>query len=94
MTTVLGAQRPKVMTVTEAETIKDRVCGPRPRFGRRQAQLIAVRRNTARQPGTRAYNAYRCPFSEGRHHWHVGRIITVAGMSEVAQAIRALRQAA
>ncbi len=94
MSTLLYAQRPKVMTVTEAETIKDRVCGTRFRFGRRQAQLIAARRNTTRQADTRAYNAYRCPFSETRHHWHVGRIITVAGMGEVAQAIRALGQAA
>ncbi len=45
MSTLLDPQRPKVMTVTEAETIKDRVCGTRPRFGRRQAQLIASRRN-------------------------------------------------
>lgn len=92
--TLLDTQRPKVMTVAEAEAIKDRVCGNRWRFGRSQAQQLARRRNGTRPPESRAYNAYRCPFSEARRHWHVGRIITVAGMVEVAQAIRVLRQAA
>ncbi len=90
--TVLDTQRPKVMTVVEADEIKDRACGHRRRYGRSDAQLIAARRNQARPPGSTPFNAYRCPFSGAHHHWHVARLITVAGMSDLAQAIRVLGQ--
>ena len=92
--TMLDGERPAVMTVAVARAIRARVCVNKRRFGRRDARVLAATCNVAREPGSRPYNAYPCPFSDGARHWHVSHVITVADMAALGQAIRALRQAA
>lgn len=87
-------ERPTVMSVTVAESIRARVCLNKRRLNRRDAQILSAKCNVTAEAGRRTYNAYPCPFSEGARHWHVGHLIAVDDMATLGLAIRTLRPAA
>jgi len=91
---MMDEQRPAIMTVAVAKAIRGRVCVNKRRLGRRDARVLAATCNVAREPGSRPYNAYPCPFAGDHRHWHVAHLITVADMAALGQAIRTLGQAA
>lgn len=72
------------MTPEEAERIRYRSCLRKVKYGQRTAQAIAAKR---RGEGIRAY---RCVFDSS--HWHVGHVMGMKSLTDVAMAIRVLAQ--
>lgn len=73
-----------MMTMAEAEALRDRACGEKKPFGRETAQKVA---GEMPYDGHRRLTAYRCPFGE---HWHVGHLLSVEGLTTMAEAVRVL----
>ena len=72
------------MTPTEAADIRDRACKDKKWYFPAQANAIVEERN-AETPGV--YAKYRCPFCRT---YHVGHVMSVAAMQDMATAIRVL----
>jgi hypothetical protein len=78
-----------VITYPEAEAIRDRACGHKPRLGQDEARRRAAAYNRNKTEEGRPLAAYRCCFCGS---WHTGHLLSEEGMETMAQAIRVLAQ--
>jgi hypothetical protein len=73
-------------TQPQHEAVRYRACLSKRPLGRDAAQRIATNQ---RRHG-HDVRAYRCPFSAGNRHYHVGHPPSLAGLVAIAAAIRDL----
>lgn len=84
----LDAQRPRVMSVEAAERIRERGCSKKAKYGMNHAKAYAQTLRDSSPEESRVH-AYRCCFCSS---WHLGHLMSIESMQDVAMAIRVLAQ--